>query len=692
MKLLPEMLAEWVSTSLSPEEVGDLLTMTGFELEEILEVEGGAVLDVNIMANRGDGAAVLGLAREVVAKVGGATERFGTFGDDPGESSPEAQTFRIESSLCDGFSTLTIEGVENGPSPEWLQGRLRRMGQRPRSLLVDLTNYVMLEVGQPLHAYDLDRLDRRILVREASAGETLTTLDGEAREMRGGELLITDGSGAIGMAGIMGGASTEVSASTTRTLIEAAHFDARSVRATRKAHGMFTEASYRFERSVDPYLAPKALRRFAELYAEITGKGVDLSLLESVVPPNEPRDVSLRASRASRLLGYEVSPETCVGILRGLGMDVAVEGDTLTATIPTWRFDLHTETDLVEEVGRINGYEKIPALLPQGTTRPGGRQGYEAWRQRVLEAAIAEGFTQIIGHSLVPSSPFELTGGVIGPRTPASPEHRYLRSSLWTSLGMAARRNEGRDAHLFEIGKVFYGSIGDDGIEFSVEEEAFGMLSAGALNPPGLKSDGADRADFFTVKGALERILGSVGLACEFRTSSDERLHPTRQAEVLVLDGLRYRIGETMESVEEERRIGTLGQVHPRVAEAAGISAESVLASLDLRAAYEVAGDGGVYTALARTPAIRRDLAIVAPKSVPYAQIEGIIVEAAGELLERRWVFDLYEGPNLPDGTRSVGVAIELRKAGATFTDEEANRVRGTIAAGLEAVGATLRV
>lgn len=692
MKLLPEMLAEWVQTSLSPQEVGDLLTMTGFELEEIIEVEGEPVLDINIMANRGDGASVLGLAREVNAKVGGATDSWSLF-KSPEETVPPTG-FRIESPLCDGFATLAIKGVSNGPSPEWFQRRLIKMGQRPRSLLVDLTNYVMLEVGQPLHAYDADRLNGPIVIREATAGEKVTTLDEIERELKGGELLITDGSGPIGLAGIMGGASTEVHEGTTRTIIEAAHFDAQSVRATRKAQGMFTEASYRFERSVDPTLPARALRRFAHLYQLATRQGLRETEIEMTTngPALEMPHISFRPSRATRLLGYPVDERTCARVLVALGCQVMTrdylaelelpntlvsdDPDAFIVVPPTWRPDLLSETDLVEEVGRINGYEKIPAILPQGTTRPGGRQGYEAWRQKVLDAAIAEGFQQIVGHSLVPEDALGVTAVAIGPRVPASPEHRLLRTSLWTSLGMAARRGSpGSGAHLVEIGRTFTG-IGD--LSSYLEHEELGLLSVGPLNPPGLKGVGEERADFPTLKGALNRILRRAGIDVHYSPSEVPRLHPTRQAR-LMFDGNPEAVGE-------------IGQIHPRVAAEAGLPEETLLASLDLRAAYASISEARTYRAFARTPGIRRDLAIVAERDLPFAQIDAAIRKAGGDLLERLWVFDLYEGPNVGEGKKSVGVAIELRKPGATFTDEEANRVRDAIAAGLEPLGAMLRV
>ena len=701
MKLLPEMLAEWVHTDLTPEEIGDLLTMTGFELEEILEVEDEPVLDVNIMANRGDGASVLGLAREVNAKIGGATELFRT-------SSRRFLAIEGRPSIagvddrCDRFALLDVPEVENGPSPEWLQRRLRRMGQRPISLLVDLTNYVMLEVGQPLHAYDVDRLETGVFgVLPADKGETLRTLDGVDRTMRGGELLVREGLGKgrpVGLAGIMGGESTQVHAGTTRAVIEAAHFDAVSVRATRKAHGLFTEASYRFERSVDPMLVSLGLERFADLFQRITGRALEAHGFSDYFGPVDTENhhviVSLRPERASRLLGYEVDEPLCRTILADLGFEIlgpearypndpapaivetARRAGGFAVGVPSWRYDVRTETDLVEEIGRIHGYEHIPAILPQGTAQPGGRQGYEAWRQRVLDAAIAEGLGQIVGHSLVPEDALGVANAAIGPRVYASPELQFLRTSLWTSLGMAARKaSPGAGAHLFEIGRTFTGVAA---LESYLEHEELGLLSFGPLNPPGLRGVGEDRADFATLKGALDRILRRVGVTTSYTPSELSRLHPTRQAHLMV-DGRAEAVGE-------------IGQIHPHVAAQTGLPADTMLASLDLRAAYQAVEEGRTYRAFARTPGIRRDLAIVADRDLAFAEIERAIRAAAGEPLERLWVFDLYEGPNVGEGKKSVGVAIELRKPGATFTDEEANRVRDAIAAGLEGIGASLRV
>ncbi|RYG72047.1 hypothetical protein EON77_12605, partial [bacterium] len=428
-----------------------------------------------------------------------------------------------------------------------------------------------------------------------------------------------------------------------------------------------TEASYRFERETDPTIVPLALRRFAELYNEITGATIDSDTSELAGDEDvlKPAPVPLRAHRASQLLGYEVTEETCAGILRSLGFEtVGAESEgayrpefwatlrdamDLGATVftpPRWRFDIRQEADLVEEVGRINGYEKIPSSLPQGTTQPGGRQGYEAWRQRVLEAAIAEGFQQIVGHSLVPEDALGVANAAIGPRVYASPELQYLRTSLWTSLGMAARKaSPGTGAHLFEIGRTFTGVAP---LGTYLEHEELGLLSFGPLNPPGLRGVGEERADFATLKGAFDRILRRAGVPTTYAASEIPRLHPTRQAHLMV-DGRTEAVGE-------------IGQIHPHIAAQTGLPAETMLASLDLRAAYEASGEERTYRAFARTPGIRRDLAIVADRGLPFATIERTIRTAAGEPLERLWVFDLYEGPNVGEGKKSVGVAIELRK------------------------------
>ncbi|MBI3721403.1 MAG: phenylalanine--tRNA ligase subunit beta, partial [Fimbriimonas ginsengisoli] len=379
MKLPYRMLLDFVETKLDASQTGDLLTMAGFELEELETVEGEPVLNVKVMSNRGDGLSAFGLAREVLAKEPHATPtilyerasaRFAEAGAPP-EGGEGLVT--IETPDCCRYACLLFAGVANGDAPDWIKKRLRQAGMRPISLLVDLSNYVMLELGQPMHAFDLAKLEGgRIVVRGARKGEKLTTLDGVERELAPGQMMICDARRLVAAAGIMGGLDTEVSARTSQVLLESAHFDAGSVRRTRKQLGLSTEASYRFERSVDPEGVVAALNRFAQLLSE-SGSPASSSGLVDVYPGrHDPLSIELSLSQANRLLGMDIEPAQAKSYLENLGFQVSGDGEPLIETPPSWRPDVVRECDVIEELGRVHGYEKIPECLPHGATVQGG--------------------------------------------------------------------------------------------------------------------------------------------------------------------------------------------------------------------------------------------------------------------------------------------------------------------------------
>ncbi|MBS1714461.1 MAG: phenylalanine--tRNA ligase subunit beta [Armatimonadetes bacterium] len=666
MKFTESMLRDLVETAMSAEEVGDLLTMTGFELEEVLLVEGEKVLDINVMANRGDGASVLGLAREVLAKDPKSRptplyQALSTHGPQEGAADPEATaSVRIESPLCTRFSIRVFEGLANGPSPDWVQERLRKIGQRPISLLVDLTNTVMYETGQPLHAYDLDLVPKgSLVVREARAGETLTTLDGTAHELKAGMLMICDETRPIGVAGVMGGLDTEVSETTTRCLLESAHFDHQAVRRTRKGLGLQTDASYRFERYVDPEGTVRALDRFAELLEQCAGyKPLPLLIDVYPAPPVRPA-VVVRGDRTRRLLGLDVSSQQIAKYLQDLGSRVEQNGDDFSVAPPSWRIDLVREDDFVEEVGRVHGYEKIPSLLPIGSTPVGGVHGRSKFLDALRGWAVRCGFTQCISHSLCAGSPLDAPGGHVHVRNPHSPELELLRNSCLPSVADAALRNGGKGLKLFEVGRVF--RPGSEG-----HHMALISTSAAASGPT------VTDAGFFAMKGTIETILEGTGFRPSFSLPAvpDDRFHPTRQAswEGAVL----------------------FGQIHPLVAETLGLPTETCLAEIDVTALWRLVPADDPFKPFHRHPSVRRDMAVVVAKSVKYQDVALVIEEACGDVLERHWLFDVYEGAGIDPGHHSLGIALLLRKAG-TFTDEEANRVRDAAVSGLERLGAKLR-
>lgn len=670
MKFPYAMLRDYVETSLDAHQIGDVLTMAGFELEGIEEVEGDYVLDIKVMSNRGDGLSVFGLAREILAKDENAgpthlytqaRDRFPCPDMEAGEVAARTSV-TIETSDCNRFACRLFDDIPAAAqSPDWMQKRLRQTGQRPISLMVDLTNYVMLELGQPLHAFDLDKLaEKRIVVRKAQAGEKLTTLNGIEHELSDDQMMICDAARPVGAAGVMGGLDTEVTDATTHVLLESAHFLNTSIRRTRKQMGLNTEASYRFERSVDPEGVVAALNRFAML---LEGVGTVIPGVLDVYPrPPMPAHLRVRMSRVTRLLGMGVSATEAHRYLEALGFTVAGNGEPFEVTAPTWRPDIVREDDVVEEIGRVHGFDRIPEALPIGATTRGGQSVTERTVEKLRHLLMAAGFSQCMSHSLRDESPLDGPQDRIGPRVPASPEHALLRNSLLPSLADSARRNGGRDVHLFEVGRVFWTGEGYQ------EHRRVALLSHGNLFPPNRAKEPVPTADFFSLKGVLTSLCSDL----KFSTpeSPDPRLHPTRQA---VVEGL-----------------GVLGEIHPDAAEAIGLPGGTVLCELDLEALADRMGEDIHYHPISRNPAVRRDIAVIVDKQVAYESLQKAIEEACGEVLEKQWLFDVYEGTGIPEGKHSLGIALQFRKF-ENFTDEEANQVREQAAEALERLGATMR-
>jgi len=693
MKFPYSMLLDFVTTDLDAFQIGDLLTMAGFELEGIESVEGDEVLDIKVMSNRGDGLSVFGLSREVLAKDANATatdlyrHAATRFADVESKETTqlENEVATIESEDCNRFACRAFSQIKgNHSSPEWMQKRLRQAGQRPISLLVDLTNYVMLELGQPLHAFDRDQLKgRRIVVRNAKEGEKLTTLNGIEHTLSG-QMMICDAERPVGVPGVMGGLETEVTDKTQNLLLESANFKNTTVRKTRKQLGLSTDASYRFERSVDPDGVVGAIQRFTALLLASAPEAEVSNIVDHYPRPPKTEPVQLRLVRASSLLGMKIEAEEAERYLSGLGMSFQavngaparikgrqVPGPTYLVTPPAWRQDIVREDDLVEELGRVHGYERIPDDLPEGLTTLGGPQGDHLAVDRIGEAAIRAGFIQMISHSLRDFHPLDSATNRIGPRVIASPEHAILRNSLLPSLADAAQRNGSKNLHLFEIGKVF--AVGTpDG-----ERRHIAFLSTGDLLLSDRQNAVLPQADYFSLKGSLDSVLGALLLSVTYAHPSvpDPRFHPTRQAQISI--GGHWA--------------GRLGQIHPDLAESLKLSPATYLAELDLDTALAKGSDELTIKSISRNPSVRRDIAVLVEKAIPYDQLKQAIDKACGDLLERQWLFDIFEGTGIPEGKHSLGIGLQFRKAGENFTDEEANQVRDLAVAALAEFGATLR-
>jgi phenylalanyl-tRNA synthetase beta chain len=652
---------------------------------------GEQVLELEVTANRSDCLSLVGVAREVAAVFGRPLRR-------PAEETDEEAALRAEDLAsvvvqdpegCPRYVARVLLDARVGPSPLWLQQRLRASGVRPISNLVDVTNYVLLELGQPLHAFDLDRLaEQRIVVRRAGDGEQLVTLDGTERRLESGDLVIADGRGAVAVAvaGVMGGRGSEVTARTRRVLLESACFQPTLVRRTAKRLGLRSEASTRFEKGVDPNLQAQAADRAARLMAETAGATVAAGRLDFYPVPVLPRRIALRAARVNALLGLALTNGEVAGYLRRLvGVDLAEEEEGAYAvTVPTYRRDLEQEVDLVEEVARLHGYEAIPPTLSPGwSTEP---PKSERWRlaERVRTVLATAGFSEVMTSSLVPrdslrpwrvpdDSPLARAMTLLWPLSEAQ---AALRTSLLPGLGEVLRRNLSRrltEVRVFEIGTVFW----PEG-EGQLPREP--RLVAGLLTG---ETGGGEwwsprrAADFFDAKGAVETFLDALGVRrYEFHPAAWPALHPGRRAELVVA-------GEPA---------GFVGELHPEVGAALAAPERVAVFEVNLEVVARAAVEPVAFRPLPRFPAVSRDLAVSLPEDVAARTVEAAVREAGGELLEQLRLFDVYAGGNLPAGQRSLAFALSFRASDRSLTDAEVDRVLAGIVLRLEGtLGARLR-
>lgn len=658
-------------------------TPVGKSLQEALMLDDW-VLELEIYPNRPDCLGVIGIAREVAAL---CQRPLRLPADDFPEEGPESREMvRVsieDDALCRRYIAHLADSIQIRPSPLWMQQRLRAADMRPINNAVDITNYVMLEWGQPLHAFDFRTLrGGRIIVRRAREGEEILTLDGQKRSLTTDMLVIADAERPVAVAGVMGGGETEVTEDTPIILLEAAHFHAASVRRTSRQLGLRTEASHRFEKGLDPELAEKGARRALSLLNQLAGARIYRGSVDVYPRPASPWKVSFRPNRVNRLLGVQLSGQEMARILERLGfeprrLDEPGE-ERWEVTVPTFRTDVQREADLAEEIIRLQGFDTVPATLPRSPAAPGGQNRLLEAIDRVREVLVGCGLMEAITYSFV--SP-KRNDWLLLPEThpwrqqvrlrnPLSEEHSVMRTNLLGGLLDAAARNASRriyDVHLFEIGAVYLPDpLGGD--RQPMEPRRLGLVMCGAL-PETMWGHPVREADFFSVKGVLEQVAQALRVKLEFRPSAHPSFHPGRQAEVLL----------------EGRLVGLVGEVHPRVLEAFEAPERTCAAEIDLEPLVEASGGIPRYKPLPRYPLVRRDLALLVPVGCAAAQVEQVIREVSGQLLDTIGLFDVYEGKQVPQGFRSVAYTLGFRSDERTLTDEEVTQLIARIEEALEA-------
>lgn len=641
------------------------------------------ILHLEVYPNRPDCLSVIGVAREVAALTGG-TLRMPDMGVTELAARADAMTaVRVEADdLCSRYQARVLQGVAIGPSPAWLQQRLRVAGMRSINNVVDITNYVMWEFGQPLHAFDYDKLaEGRIVVRRAAAGETIVTLDGHERKLTPEVLIIADGQRPVAVAGVMGGADSEVTGATTRVLLEAATFHAATVRRAAKAFGLRTEASHRFEKGLDPNIVALASVRAAGLMQQLSGAEVYAGAVDVYPRPVQPWTVSCRPARVRGLLGAPLSDEQIRGYLVALGFGVEPSTEYGEAawhvTVPTYRRDVQREADLIEEVARLYGYDRLPTTVPGGLQEPGRQQRPLPFLDHVRDVLAALGLHECLTYSFVDpvtSDKLRLADDdprrrAVALRNPLREDQSVLRTTLIGGLLETAARNVARrvtDVHLFEVGHVFVPKALPV-TELPDEPRRVGLLMMGA-QPGRWWGEKRPGVSFFELKGVIEQLLERCGITADFVACEEPYLHPGRQA-AMVAGGMR---------------LGVLGEVHPETAAAFDLEGRRVyVAELDADVLERLSGTDVRFVPLPRYPAVQRDIALLVPRSLPAAVVEAAIHRHGGELVESVRLFDVYEGPQVAATHRSLAYAVRLRAKDRTLTDEEANAVMTAVEEGL---------
>ncbi|MBJ6979633.1 phenylalanine--tRNA ligase subunit beta [Luteimonas sp. MC1895] len=636
-----------------------------------------ATFELKLTPNRADCFGIRGIAYDVAAACGGAVA-------DPGVAPvPAAGTATVDVRLEAGadaprYLGRVIEGVDAArATPVWMAERLRRSGVRPVSLLVDVTQYVMLELGQPMHAYDRDLLKGPVGVRRARAGESLVLLDGRDAALDDGFLVVTDADRPVGLAGLMGGFDTRVTGATRTVFLEAAHFAPSAIIGRGRRLGLHTDAGHRFERGVDPELPRTAIEYATRLVLDIAG-GAPGPVTEAVLPEALPRPVTivLRRARLARVLGVDIADAEVERILRALGLGVEAGADGWTVTAPTRRFDLAIEEDLIEEVARIHGYDAVPTTLPGGGTRlvsPSERRVPE----RDLRRALAgRGYLEAINYAFVDAAllaRWQADEALVPLANPLSAELGVMRPRLLPGLVDALARNAARQqgrVRLFEIGKVFRAAgAGAAPLETP-------RIAAVASGDAGLEQWGmhARRVDFHDLKGDLEALAALSGARLEFRAAAPAWAHPGRAAEVL-------RDGEV---------VGAIAELHPRLQQALELDHPAVAFELDLAAL--TARWLPRAQALSRFPSVRRDLAFIVADSVSWGELEATASAAAGPSLRQLRLFDVYVGSGVETGFKSVAMGLILQDGSRTLIDRDVDAVVASVTDAVAAAhGARIR-
>jgi phenylalanyl-tRNA synthetase beta chain len=668
MKFDSAWLFEMLEDAADADATADKLTACGFLVELREPGDGAEIWDVDVTTNRPDAMNHRGLAREAAAATGATLRALEFSLEESGEAATDFAAVEIaDPTMCPRFCARVIRGVAAASSPEWMQRRLRNAGVRPISAIVDVTNYVLAELGQPLHAYDLAKVrGAKLVARRAEPGERLVTLDGETRKLEPGMPVIADRDRVVGLAGIMGGADSEIGDGTVDVLLEAANFDALTVRLAARKLGMHTEASHRFERGADPELPPLAIDYAAALIAEFTGGSVCKGRIDVRPRPFEPHELSTTAARVSAFMGLETPLERMVEIAEGLELEPRTDRGAITITVPSFRVDLEREADLMEEFVRHVGFDAIPARLPVLATAPGHRNPNWVLVDRARSAAVDCGLAEIITWSFIDPA-FDVVveglplcpGPAVQLDNPLASTQATMRRSLLPGLLSAVRDNlnQGeRGVAVFEQGRVFWLDGGTP-----AESERLAVALAG----PGPGDLGV--VGFVDLKGVVEGVAERLGFpAVSWRRGGGPWLDEAQGAVVETEDG---------------RVVGCAGLIADGIAARWDLKARVFAAELDLTAAREIPLPK--FVELPRTPAVTADMTVEHAADLGYAELHAAVRELTGELVEAIDLQARYSGKGLPPGAVRTTLRLTYRAADRSLTQNEVNEQQEALREGL---------
>ncbi|BDG37049.1 phenylalanine--tRNA ligase subunit beta [Saccharococcus caldoxylosilyticus] len=676
-----------IESKLVPKEYADGIFVfpsdapVGADALELLNLD-DEVLELGLTPNRADCLSMIGVAYEVAAILGRDVKLPTIELQENDENVHDYISVRVDAPEDNPlYAGRIVKNVKIGPSPLWMQTRLMAAGIRPHNNVVDITNYILLEYGQPLHAFDYDRLgSKEIVVRRAKAGETIVTLDDTKRTLTEDHLVITNGTEPVALAGVMGGANSEVRNDTTTVFIESAYFTSPVIRKASKDHGLRSEASTRFEKGIDPARTKEALDRAAALMAEYAGGEVVGGIVEVNTLKEQEVTVTITLDRINRVLGTTITKDEVATILTNLQFAFMEDNGTFTITVPSRRRDISIEEDIIEEVARLYGYDRLPATLPVAEAKPGKLTAYQAKRRQVRRYLEDVGLFQAITYSLTSeekATMFALeTAEPIRLALPMSEERSVLRQSLLPHLLEVASYNRARQVEnvaVYETGAVYLAN-GDN--ELPSEKERLAGVVTGVWHAH-LWQGEKKAVDFYVTKGILDGLFELLGLTnrIEYKQAKREHMHPGRTADIL-LDG---------------KTIGFVGQLHPVVQKEYDLK-ETYVFELALTDLLNAEVEDIRYSPIPRFPSITRDIALVVDENVIAGELQKTIIEAGGKLLKEVSIFDVYKGDRLPNGKKSIAFSLRYYDPERTLTDEEVTAVHEKVIQAVEQqFGATLR-